>query len=65
MDHTERMVVFAILMENNQGIVGKSPDYIEEKYNAAIYAPYPERLLDLVNRRKFQRWQERWERAGD
>ena len=30
----EQLVAFCILMENGQGILAKSPDYIEEKFKA-------------------------------
>lgn len=53
-------IVFAILMENGDGIVGKSPGYIEEKEETVVMCQYPERLLDSANMKKFKKWQERW-----
>jgi len=31
MSEIDGLVAFSILMENNDGILGKSPDYIQEK----------------------------------
>lgn len=55
-------VVFAILMENNDGILGKSPDYILEKLNSAQFLDEPESLLDFPNMTKFTEWQNKWHR---
>lgn len=60
----KRLVVFAILMENGEGIVDKSVDYICEKYELALSTPYPEQLLDLGNKRKLERWKRIWLRKG-
>lgn len=57
---TKQAVVFAILMENQSGIVYKSPDYIREKLDAcsdAIDATY---LLDESNMDKFREWEQTW-----
>lgn len=56
----KQLVVFAILMENGEGVVDKSPDYIEEKHVVALMTNEPETLLDPSNRAKFERWLERW-----
>ena len=53
-------IVFAILMENNDGIIGKHQSYIEEKKNVVEKMEYPENLLDSGNLAKFKNWQERW-----
>ena len=54
-------IVFAILMENNAGILGKAPSYIEEKLNSCeTYMDEPENLLDSYNFEKFKKWQEKW-----
>ena len=55
-----RLVVFAILMEHDDGILTKSPKYIAEKYRNAMTVPYPIELLDWSNKRKFKRWYEAW-----
>ena len=57
-----RLVVFCILMETHQGILGKAPLYIEEKWNAINnlpieYLPY---LLDDENKRKYRDWLRKW-----
>ena len=53
-------VVFAILMEGGNGIVGKSPGYIKEKLDACAGSSRPEALLDPINLRKFLRWRNLW-----
>lgn len=55
-----QLVVFAILMENGDGIAVKSPEYINEKHVAALMMSEPEKLLDPDNRVKFECWLERW-----
>lgn len=55
-------VVFAILMENNRGIVEKSPSYIMEKLDSCL-DPHPEGLLDINNLAKFNQWKRQWEPA--
>ena len=57
----EGLVVFAILMENGEGIVNKSPRYILEKYQACMVLPDPKQLLDPGNLRKFEAWKKKWE----
>ena len=58
----ERLVVFAILMENGRGIVAKSPEYIDEKYELAMRTVHPWRLLDINNQRKLDKWVKTWRR---
>lgn len=53
-------IVFAILMENNDGIIGKAPSYIEEKKGMIETLKYPERMLDANNLGKFKGWQKTW-----
>ncbi len=53
-------VVFAILMENNNGILGKAPSYITEKLDSASMMESPEQLLDSSNLAKFKRWTKIW-----
>ncbi len=49
MSEIDGLVAFSILMENNDGILGKSPDYIQEKYEMCMKLGHPESLLDLSN----------------
>jgi len=53
-------LVFAILMENNDGVLGKSPSYMEEKSKAVERLDEPEVLLDDRNKEKFNEWGRRW-----
>lgn len=60
MNRIERLVVFAILMENGPGITSKSPGYVWEKYKAAMNVPDPRQLLDHQNKQKLKKWLEFW-----
>ena len=59
------LVVFSILMENNDGILGKAPSYIQEKYEFCMRMSNPTQLLDDKNTAKFNSYMERWFTAGD
>jgi len=54
------LIVFCILMENNDGILGKSPDYITDKYRAINWGPESKGLLDSKNLAKFNKYVETW-----
>jgi hypothetical protein len=56
----QQAVVFAILMENGEGIIDKSPDYVLEKLNSAEHLAEPRMLLDFQNSVKFEKYQQRW-----
>lgn len=56
---TLQAVVFAILMENNGGIIYKCPEYVLEKL-IAVRREDPEALLDMFNLAKFRQWCEKW-----
>ena len=53
-------VVFAILMENNKGIIDKSPLYVSEKLQLCNLSAEPEGLLDPLNLAKLHRWMTWW-----
>ena len=58
----KQAVVFSILMENGEGILGKSPSYVKEKLNACSTEEdyVTEGLLDNQNMDKFKGYQKRW-----
>lgn len=59
----QQLVAFSILMENGQGIVGKSPDYITEKFDIACICGDNNELrgmLDIINQAKFNAWLGTW-----
>ena len=63
MNQTERLVVFSIFMENGEGIRGKAPHYIMEKWRVAQLKLSDEYIianLDIQNQAKFREWQRRW-----
>jgi len=65
MSETDGLVAFAILMENNDGIIGKSPSYIHEKYEFCMKMEHPDNLLDSTNKAKFNKYMETWLCEGD
>lgn len=52
-------VTFAILMENNEGILGKHPNYLKEKLESCQMV-VPEVLLDSGNMVKFKAYAEKY-----
>ena len=54
------LVVFSILMENNDGILGKAPSYVAEKYELCMKMSNPWNLLDSINKDKFSKYLELW-----
>ena len=60
----KNLVAFCILMENHDGIIGKSPSYIIEKFEGIVLSntEYPDRWLDDNNKLKFNNWIKRWMR---
>lgn len=60
----KQLVAFAILMENNDGILGKSPSYILEKYGASKIMSNPQELLDFENKAKFNKYMKTWRVQG-
>ena len=58
-----RLVVFAILMENGEGIVAKAPDYIAEKWRSVELCGSVDSLLGLLdqwNHYKYINWLATW-----
>jgi hypothetical protein len=55
----ENIVVFAILMQSNGGIIDKSPAYILEKFRCRNMGIG---LLDPINERIFQKWKDKWDK---
>ena len=53
-------VVFAILMENNKGIIAKSPFYVKEKLELCALSDKPGGLLDQFDWDKYHRWLNLW-----
>lgn len=64
-----QLVTFAICMENGEGIIGKHPSYLFEKFNWCIGRNCPEAKFDLSNQAKFKIYTERlklnWDTARD
>ena len=64
----EQLVVFAIIMENGRGIVGKSPDYIFEKWrfiNSTTEEEFLTGKLNMANHAKYKAWKGTWRRETD
>jgi hypothetical protein len=59
----EQLVTFCILMENHEGIVGKAPSYLFEKWEYISMTTSQEWLrgmLDAKNAAKFDEYMKRW-----
>lgn len=59
----KNIVAFCILMENNGGIIDKSPDYILEKFNRYVISEREDESnwgLDVFNQEKLSNWQGKW-----
>ncbi len=58
----KNIVCFCILMQNDKGILGKSSDYILEKFRnlIEIESDNPESLLDHENQGILADWEELW-----
>ncbi|MBA7491274.1 hypothetical protein ES702_01819 [subsurface metagenome] len=56
----KRLIVFCILMENGEGIMGKSPEYVESKFHSIRTRPYPDHMLDQDNAMKYERYLKNW-----
>ena len=58
----KNIVAFCILMENNNGILSKSPKYIEEKFIRYCFSQVDETEwgLDSSNRKKLKDWENEW-----
>lgn len=56
------LVAFLVLMENGNGVVDKSPDYIMEKFQRYCGKDDDSLMsgLDSDNKRKLTEWCERW-----
>lgn len=56
------IIAFCALMENNDGIIGKSPDYIIEKFNRYCLSEEGEYAwgLDAIRQKIVQDWKEKW-----
>jgi len=65
MSDMDGLVAFCILMENNDGILGKAPSYIQEKYEFCMRTSDPTQILDYKNKAKFDKYMELWFRDGD
>jgi len=60
------LVMFCILMENHDGIKGKAPSYIREKFLLA--QQHPKDILghlDGDNQKKYRKWKELWTKFHD
>lgn len=57
------MICFLVLMENGNGLSGKSPDYITEKMSMLRAGVNAFGYLDICNMRKAMKWCEEWKIA--
>lgn len=61
------IVAFLCLMQNDNGLIGKSPDYILEKYKRYCGGTEEEFRwgLDNINLAKLKTWAKRWKIGGE
>ena len=62
-EHFPDLIAFCVLMENNDGILGKSPEYVMEKFIRYVeYSKGKEHKwgLDVDNRQKLKTYFDRW-----
>lgn len=55
-----QVLVFSILMQKDEGILGKAPSYIREKFSTCLSDSTPERNLDSEGLAKFNLYVSRW-----
>jgi len=67
MDFTRKkllnIVAFCALIENNEGIMGKSPDYLIEKFKRYCLSDFEEEYewgLDSIRKKIVKNWEEKW-----
>ena len=61
----KQLVCFCIRMEQDDGIIGKSPGYVLEKYEQAMGMENPENILDSENTAKFNEYKKKWKISYD
>lgn len=54
------MVCFLVLMQNGEGLMDKSPDYVSEKKHVMTTGYDAFSYLDFYNMRKVIEWLEQW-----
>jgi hypothetical protein len=54
------MLCFLVLMQNDEGILSKHPDYIKEKTNVLREGVQAFAHLDFPNMKKVNAWCQRW-----
>ena len=62
--NTRNLAKFLALMQHGQGLIDKSPDYIEEKFHTVgLYDGDwdPIAILDSEARAIYQRWEQAWD----
>ena len=63
-DTERRAAVFAILATGGEdGLMGKSPDYLAEKFLAVMEREIPEGLLDHPNSQRLIAYADHWHRT--
>jgi len=60
MTDIKRLVAFAILMEAHEGILGKAPYYVYEKFSLTQHLEDPSQALDSNNKAKYEEYLKRW-----
>jgi hypothetical protein len=59
-DKVRRLAAFAVFMQKNDGISGKAPSYLLEKYDLCMTEKNPENYMDADNRVLFDKYIKDW-----
>ena len=59
----DQLVTFVVLMQNGEGILGKAPVYLLEKYDEVQKRNNPSAMLDVQNKDIYDKWMEMWSAA--
>lgn len=59
----KQLITFAIMMEENGGVVKKAPAYVREKYDAVMSCQSDCQLVSLLDsghNKKYNKWVAKW-----
>ena len=56
----DQLVTFVVLMQNGEGVLGKAPLYLLEKYDEVQKRNNPSAMLDAQNKNVYDKWMEMW-----
>jgi len=60
LEKIRRLAIFAVMMQHEEGLISKAPDYVEEKFHTAMNVAYPENGLDQESSRLYIDYMKKW-----